>query len=356
MVEVQNISVSDVVTLTSIVDSVYGDLIAYPDSTCALPQTLAANQQYICEFSAFVSLAADGGNTHVNTVRVNAQDDDRRASGIEAADEYSIQIASPRVVARKIDDHIDVGNDSMVNAGDIIDYTIVLENRGTLTATGVTVEDVLGTHSMFGGLLMSTQGTIQQNDARSVLIEVGEIAPRQFITISLGTALTDAMLTTSQLVCIENQANVFGRNFLPLTTDDPDSATPQDPTQTGCDPTAITLSYFAPIWEKDGVHVHWVTGSEFNTWGFHIWRGVSDAVEEAVKVTPDLISAGVSNGLYSFVDTEADPDVNSYYWLAERDNDGKITMHGPFLLEPDREVGAAEDELVEQYFLPIVWR
>jgi len=359
MVTVQNISPSDVVTLTSVIDSVYGDLTAYPDSTCTMPQVLGVGQQYSCEFPAVISLASGGRNIQTNITTVSAQDDDRRSVSIEGVDGHRIVIADPKVSARKTDTYIDASQDGLVSPGDIIDYTIVVENSGIVTATGVTVEDVLDDHSTFGGVLMSTQGKINQIDTRSVLVEVGDIAPGQQITILLGTAITDAGITASQLSCIENQAGVRGLNILPLFTDDPDSAAPQDATGINCDPTPITLSYFAPIWRIDGAHIQWVTGAEFNTWGFHVWRSLDEYVGNATRITENMIWAGVSGGLYSMVDTQVHNNTDYYYWLEETELGGMTTtMHGPFLLEPDPEIRSTGDvdELMKQYFLPVVWR
>jgi len=89
-VDIQNISVSDVVTLTSIIDTAYGDLAGHPNfgdstsqpiSTCRVPQVLGVGESYRCEFTALVSLADNVGNTHVNSVIVQAIDDDMGAPG-----------------------------------------------------------------------------------------------------------------------------------------------------------------------------------------------------------------------------------------------------------------------------------
>jgi len=316
-VDVHNISANDAVTLTAMIDSVYGDLAAYPDSTCTMPQYLEPDQQYGCEFSAFLSLENNGSNTHANTVIVTALDDDQStaagglgSTGVEGADELEIVIGEPQLSASKVDSHIDVDNNGQVNSNDFIDYTIVVQNSGLVTATEVTVEDVLGEYGNFG--------------------------PRQSVTITLATAVTNKVQSLGQSACVENQATIRGLNIQPIFTDDPDTAPLQDATTTSCD-------------------LQWITSGEFDTWGFHIWRSEAEQRDTAIRVTDSSVLSGASGGLYGMIDEEADPTMPYYYWLEETELDGSTNFHGPIQLESDPLLRTT-DEMVQLFFLPVVFK
>ena len=71
-VEVINTSQVDTVTIDTLVDSVYGDLVA--GGLCPAPPPLAPGEAYACSFTVFVDLAP--GVTELNTVLAVGVDDD----------------------------------------------------------------------------------------------------------------------------------------------------------------------------------------------------------------------------------------------------------------------------------------
>ncbi|MEZ4597173.1 MAG: hypothetical protein R3C32_10345 [Chloroflexota bacterium] len=77
-VTVTNDSVEPV-TLTSLVDDVYGDLDGQGD--CALPQAIAIGASYACSFAG--SFAGNAGDTQTDTIPATARDDE----GNEATDD-----------------------------------------------------------------------------------------------------------------------------------------------------------------------------------------------------------------------------------------------------------------------------
>ncbi len=86
-VKVRNTSGTDSVTISSVVDSVYGNV----GSGCApsLPATLAPNAELTCTFTRTVSGTA--GNSHVNVVTVSGLDDDNKA--VTASDSLTLPIS-----------------------------------------------------------------------------------------------------------------------------------------------------------------------------------------------------------------------------------------------------------------------
>ena len=69
---VENTSAVDSVTITSLVDDVYGDLDG--KGTCDVPQTLAAGASYSCSFSGAVS--GNAGSSHRDEITASGTDDD----------------------------------------------------------------------------------------------------------------------------------------------------------------------------------------------------------------------------------------------------------------------------------------
>ncbi len=67
-VVVTNTSINDVVTLTELTDSIYGNLVG--KGTCTMPQTLQLGAAYTCEFAEIVTIPEDndGNFTHRNVV------------------------------------------------------------------------------------------------------------------------------------------------------------------------------------------------------------------------------------------------------------------------------------------------
>lgn len=86
VVTVDNQSAVDVVTLDTLVDSVFGDLDG--QGNCQLPQTMAAGSDYRCEFTGTVNGVA--GDVHTNVISASGVDDDGEAVSTEGA--ASVQV------------------------------------------------------------------------------------------------------------------------------------------------------------------------------------------------------------------------------------------------------------------------
>ncbi|WP_298816691.1 SdrD B-like domain-containing protein, partial [uncultured Chloroflexus sp.] len=100
-------------------------------------------------------------------------------------------------------------------------------------------------------------------------------------------------------------------------------------------PTAITLLSFTAERQGNGVVLRWVTGSERDTVGFLILRGVSNDRAEATPLftlpIPAQGSAG-SGASYQWFDRTAQSATTYYYWLVELESDGdrnEFMLHSP---------------------------
>lgn len=118
-------------------------------------------------------------------------------------------------------------------------------------------------------------------------------------------------------------------------------------------PTAIDLISFKAFPSRDGVQVEWVTGSERETWGFHLLRSSDTLRSNAVRITPELIlgqgraSQGAS---YAWLDSTAEAGVEYYYWLEEHELDGGLRYYGPVKVQDQ----SLQNE--HRLFLPIIQR
>jgi fimbrial isopeptide formation D2 family protein len=79
-IEVENTGI-EAVTLTSLVDDIYGDLNGMGD--CVLPQIIAAGNTYTCSFQATVM--GNAGDSETDTVIALAEDDVKTMKGIPLA-------------------------------------------------------------------------------------------------------------------------------------------------------------------------------------------------------------------------------------------------------------------------------
>lgn len=99
------------------------------------------------------------------------------------------------------------------------------------------------------------------------------------------------------------------------------------------DPTAVTLRNLSATRTAEGVTIHWATGSELNTQGFHILRSESGALEDAVYLTSTPIPArgsALGGERYSWTDTTPGYLGRTVaYWLEEVETTGVSQRFGP---------------------------
>ena len=214
-VSVKNTSAVDSISLTSLTDSVYGNLDG--KGTCDVPQTLAAGASYTCSFTGPVSGGA--GSSHIDVVTASGFDDDENE--ISGSDDATVTItAAPPppptppallVVKAAVSPAIDLSitkadRPDPVFVGARLTYTLTVRNAGPDTATNVRVSDALPAATTFVSVT-SSQGTC--TGGRVVRCSLGSIAPggRAVITIVVRPTEPGALINTATVVGAEPEAN-----------------------------------------------------------------------------------------------------------------------------------------------------
>jgi hypothetical protein len=94
-------------------------------------------------------------------------------------------------------------------------------------------------------------------------------------------------------------------------------------------PTAVTLASFGCKANRGTVTLTWVTGTEIDNAGFHLYRSTTESGART-RLTGTMLAAkgdATSGGSYTYTDK---PGYGVYYyWLADVDLSGKTTLHGP---------------------------
>ncbi|MDX2379693.1 MAG: hypothetical protein QNM02_08035, partial [Acidimicrobiia bacterium] len=140
-VVVTNTSAEPVV-LTSLVDSIYGDLSVLSGSGCALGGTIAPNGgTYSCDFTQFVEQdqsVTPGALTHDDTVTAIAQDDEGFDATADDDATVTFSTTPPTVEVTKTD-----GGVSVDEPGGTVTYTITVENTSQEPVTITTLTDTI---------------------------------------------------------------------------------------------------------------------------------------------------------------------------------------------------------------------
>ena len=87
-VQVANTSAVDVVTITSLIDDIHGNLNG--QGTCSVPQVLDPSESYSCDFSAQVN--GNAGDSETDTVTACGNDDDIPQNPVCASDSATVNI------------------------------------------------------------------------------------------------------------------------------------------------------------------------------------------------------------------------------------------------------------------------
>jgi len=89
-------------------------------------------------------------------------------------------------------------------------------------------------------------------------------------------------------------------------------------------------SFTAIINANSNVLLTWVTQSEDNCLGYHIFRNTTDGLDSAIDLQVLVQATNTSQQqVYAFEDTEIPGDGTYYYWLQSLEMDGGITYYGP---------------------------
>jgi len=118
-------------------------------------------------------------------------------------------------------------------------------------------------------------------------------------------------------------------------------------------PLPVTLSSFIAQAGDGEVTLHWVTESEIDNLGFHVYRALeAEGVYE--QLTAEVLEgAGTSTGRreYAFSDVRLSNGVTYWYRLEDVAFDGTTTLHGPISVTPQAAEAAEVQALPTEFGL-----
>ena len=128
VVVTNNSVATDPVTITSLVDSIHGNLNG--QGTCAVPQTIQPGKSYTCKFTALV----DGDETD----RVTASGVDNENTPVSAYAEATVEMINPSLTIVKTTN----GDDGLTFlVGTPLTWSYLVTNNGDVTLANITVSD-----------------------------------------------------------------------------------------------------------------------------------------------------------------------------------------------------------------------
>lgn len=100
-------------------------------------------------------------------------------------------------------------------------------------------------------------------------------------------------------------------------------------------PLAVTMDSFTATGIATGVRLDWITASELDTLGFHLYRAESSTATPT-RLTTTMIPAtgGAMGSLYAYTDSTAAGGTTYFYWLDALSTDGSTERFGPVSATP----------------------
>jgi hypothetical protein len=145
-------------------------------------------------------------------------------------------------------------------------------------------------------------------------------------------------------------ANLTGENFISYDSrlgfscenkDQPDNQCFDYEVRFTCvsDKLSITLVSLKAISTRNDVRISWITDSELDNAGFHIWRAIGEGwkkgdYSQTERLTKQLIPSmgnGVGKRLYHYIDSSVEPGVTYHYGLEDINTSGERTIHWNFI-------------------------
>jgi uncharacterized repeat protein (TIGR01451 family) len=219
---VENTSEIDV-TITSLVDDVYGDVSDVNNpllgiSACSVPQDLGPSDTYSCAFSATITGVA--GTTHTDTITATGTDED----GDPVTDEgpASVDVVEPVYIADVMVEK--TVTPASAQTGTVVKFTIKVTNLGPDQAQEVVLHEVIP----IGLLPVSAAVTAGSYDEGTHTWDLGTMTMGQDETLSVEATVVDnaentaTVTTTSTDPQPENNVSTAG---VTVTAATPTSAT-----------------------------------------------------------------------------------------------------------------------------------
>jgi len=214
-------------------------------------------------------------------------------------------------------------SDSQASTPQFTSSTVeVAENAGTVT---LTVRRVGGTNGELTVNYATTSGTA--TDGSDYVGTTGTL------TWADGDS-SDKTLT----VTITDDGLSEGNETFTVILTDPVSGESLDSatvTISDNDTTLVTLVDFSAIALENSIEIVWITNTEFDSIGFHLWRATGDGwkygdYSTITRLTDQLIPAEGNSGAgasYSYIDSDVEPGVTYYYGLEDRNGVGQPTYY-----------------------------
>ncbi|MCB8952173.1 MAG: hypothetical protein H6650_09205 [Ardenticatenales bacterium] len=96
---------------------------------------------------------------------------------------------------------------------------------------------------------------------------------------------------------------------------------------------SVTLSDFYVQSGSSHVTIYWETATELDNFGFHIWRGTTNSLDNATRITPYLIPSQVGGqpigAEYEYEDENVQQGNTYFYWLEAIDVNAHSDYYGP---------------------------
>ena len=136
-VKVENTSASDAVTISSLMDDIYGNLDG--KGTCDVPQTIAAGGSYSCSFQGAVS--GNAGSSHKDVVTASGTDDDGTPVSDDDDAVVTIVDVPGSIAVTKTADPA-----SLPEPGGQVTFSVKVENTSAVDSVTISslVDDVYG--------------------------------------------------------------------------------------------------------------------------------------------------------------------------------------------------------------------
>jgi uncharacterized repeat protein (TIGR01451 family) len=310
---------TDPVTITSVVDTVFGDLTAtaltaWISQGHSAPIVLARTQAF-----AFTALTpALPAGTVVNTVTVTGHDDE--ANVTVATGSHSITVAIPADVALAAT--VDVASPA---AGQNVTFTVTATNRGPFGATGVAVTDRLPAGLTYGSSLPS----IGTYDPPTGLWSIGALANGASATLSItATVETTGAVVSKAIKTAENEfdpdasnnvaavglnAGVLADVQMHMAVDKPTPSPGTNVTFTltarNAGPASVTnLIAYDPL-PSTLIYVTDSSGGSYNqVTGAWTIGALANAANASITITATVTSGGAITNVVRKTQAEADPE------------------------------------------------
>jgi uncharacterized repeat protein (TIGR01451 family) len=151
-------------------------------------------------------------------------------------DATSFVVSAPAITATNVDTLVvDQNGNGQVNPGDTLQYTVVVTNSGSASATGVTFSSgALDSNTqLVVGSVTTSQGSITSGNTTSnttVGVTIGAIPAGSSVTITFRAQIASSL--PNGVTQVANQGTIAGSNFSSVLTNDPATGAPNDSTIT----------------------------------------------------------------------------------------------------------------------------